>query len=107
MIDGLTPRAEDTQVKSEPHLWMGKGKAAPTSTSSKKELLQDPSLQPQPNVWGHLSDPGGWGMGFGSERPGFKSQFCCPLAVSLDMLLSLSGPELSSGKELTLLIGLF
>lgn len=78
---GLSPRAEDIQAGLS-HRPGQEGATAPSTP---------------------ISEPAGWGVGFGSGRPGFKSQLCFLLAVSLGMLLSFPGPVLSSGKQLTLL----
>lgn len=70
-------------------------------------LLLHPSLQPRLSVWGHDSEPAGWGVGFGSGGPRFKSQLCCLLACVLRHVISLSGPELSSEKsQQAFLVGL-
>lgn len=70
MIDGLTPRIEDTQAGLS-HTPGQKGANAPSIP---------------------ISELAGWGVGFGSDRPGFKSQLCFLLTGSLGMLLSFPGP---------------
>lgn len=58
-----------------------------------------PSLQPQPNVWGHIPEPPGWGAALDQEDqvqvPALLLTRLCPQAhYSASLVL-----EVSSGKR--------